>query len=64
MAGLYRDLAKRLRQAGCEPKRHGKGSHEIWRSPISERSFSVPVNIKSRRLANEILKQAGLRKAY
>lgn len=26
----YRDLAKRLREAGFEP-RQGKGDHEVWR---------------------------------
>jgi predicted RNA binding protein YcfA (HicA-like mRNA interferase family) len=63
MSKLYRDLTKRLREAGCVMKRQGKGSHEIWYSPISRRTFSVPASIKSRRLANEILKQAGLPKA-
>jgi len=53
-------LARRLREAGCEIRRQGKGSHEIWYSPVSGRTFSVPANIKSRELANEILKQAGL----
>ena len=44
--------------------RQGKGSHEIWYSPLTKRTFSVPANLKSQRLANEILKQAGLPKAF
>ena len=64
MARLYRRLAGRLKEAGCEIRRQGKGSHEIWYSPVSGRTFSVPANIKSRELANEILKQAGLPKAF
>jgi len=64
MASLYPRLARKLRQAGCEPRRQGKGSHEIWYSPVTNRTFSVPANIKSRQLANEILKQAGLPKAF
>ena len=63
MASLYRELAARLREAGCRMVRQGKGSHEIWYSPVSGRTFSVPANIESRPLANEILKQAGLSKA-
>ncbi|MFZ1095002.1 MAG: type II toxin-antitoxin system HicA family toxin [Xanthobacteraceae bacterium] len=44
--------------------RHGKGDHDIWYSPISGRSFTVPVKIMSRHLANQILKDAGLPKAF
>jgi len=62
--GLYADLAKRLRMANCYPIRQGKGSHEIWQSPINGKSFTVPVTLQSRHMANEILKQAGLPKAY
>jgi hypothetical protein len=45
---------------GCELRRQGKGSHEIWHSPINGRSFPVAVTIASRVLANAILKQAGI----
>ena len=44
--------------------RQGKGSHEIWYSPLTKRTLSVPANLKSQRLANEILKQGGLPKAF
>ncbi len=64
MPELYRDLARLLREAGCSFLREGKGSHEIWRSPLSGRTFTVPANITSRVLANAILKQAGLPKAF
>ncbi|HEX6016210.1 MAG TPA: type II toxin-antitoxin system HicA family toxin [Geminicoccaceae bacterium] len=64
MADLYRRLARLLRDAGCEMRRQGKGSHEIWYSPATKRTFSVPTNLTSQRLANEILKQAGLPKAF
>jgi predicted RNA binding protein YcfA (HicA-like mRNA interferase family) len=64
MADLYRRLSRLLREAGCELRRQGKGSHEIWYSPVSERTFSVPANIASQRLADEILRQAGLPKAF
>lgn len=61
---LYRRLARLLRDAGCEPRRQGRGSHEIWHSPLTGRTFSVPVTIASRPLANAILRQAGLDKAF
>ena len=41
----------------------GKGSHEKWRSPVNGRVFIVPRS-KSRHTANEVLKQAGLPKAF
>lgn len=59
-----RPLRDLLKAAGCVLLRQGKGSHEIWRSPITERSFSVPIGIPSRHTANAILRQAGLPKAF
>jgi predicted RNA binding protein YcfA (HicA-like mRNA interferase family) len=61
---MYRRLTRLLREAGCEIRRQGKGSHEIWWSPISMRSFTVPRAIKKPTTANNILKQAGLPKAF
>jgi predicted RNA binding protein YcfA (HicA-like mRNA interferase family) len=53
-----------LRAAGCEFRRQGKGSHEIWWSPITRRTFTVPRNIEKAPTANAVLKQAGLPKAF
>jgi hypothetical protein len=65
MAGsLYRELTKILRDAGCEFERQAGGSHEYWSSPKAPRLFAIPANISSRDLANRILKQAGLPKAF
>jgi hypothetical protein len=64
MAKLYRELIELMLNAGCMFVRHGKGSHEIWFSPITNRSFSVPANLDNKPLANAILKQAGLPKAF
>jgi predicted RNA binding protein YcfA (HicA-like mRNA interferase family) len=61
---LYRLLTGILKDAGCYFVKQAAGSHEIWYSPISNRRFSVPANISSQRLANEILKQAGLKKKF
>lgn len=59
-----RDLRELLRATGCALVRQGKGSHEIWFSPITRRNFPVPVGIASRHTANAILRQAGLPKAF
>ena len=59
-----RALRDLLRTAGCVLVRQGKGSHEIWHSPITMRNFPVPVGIASRHTANAILRQAGLPKAF
>jgi hypothetical protein len=59
-----RALRDLLRAAGCLFVRPGRGSHEIWYSPITKRNFPVPVGIPSRHTANAILRQAGLPKAF
>ena len=64
MADLYRDLMKLLRENGCSLVRSGKGSHEIWYSPVNGRHVTVPRTTKSRHTANDVLKQAGLEKAF
>jgi predicted RNA binding protein YcfA (HicA-like mRNA interferase family) len=63
-ATLDRELRTVLRRSGCNFVRTGKGSHDIWYSPITDRRFPVPVGILSRHTANAILSQAGLPKAF
>ncbi|GBF81955.1 type II toxin-antitoxin system HicA family toxin [Aphanothece sacrum] len=58
------ELKKRLLQANCCFERAGKGDHEIWYSPITDRRFVVDNTIKSRHTANGTLKQAGLKKIF
>jgi hypothetical protein len=62
--GFYRELVERLKAAGCVYRREGKGDHEIWFSPVSNRSFAVDKSCRSRHTANAVLKQAGLPKAF
>jgi len=59
-----RELRQKLEAAGCYRVRAGKGSHQIWYSPVSQRNFAVSAGIKSRHTANGILKDAGLPKAF
>ena len=47
-------------QSSCEFLRHGKGDHDIWFSPITNRKIVVDGKIKSRHIANEIMKQSGI----
>lgn len=64
MADFYPQIVALLIAAGCRLVRPGKGSHEIWHSPLTNRNFSLPRTTKSRHTANEVLKQAGLPKAF
>jgi len=65
MAGTFdRELIQLLEAAGCRHVRAGKGSHQIWYSPISKRNFPVPNGIVSRHTANAVLKDAGLPKHF
>jgi predicted RNA binding protein YcfA (HicA-like mRNA interferase family) len=64
MADFDRELKQLLEEAGCRLVRAGKGSHQIWYSPLTNRNFVVPNGIKSRHTANGVLKQAGLPKRF
>jgi len=64
MASMYVDIVAHLKRGGCWFIRSGKGSHEIWYSPITERHFTVPRSLNYAPLANDILKQAGLPKSF
>lgn len=57
-------LKKILMEAGCYFERPGKGDHDIWYSPITQRRFVVDSAIQSRHTANAVLKQAGLPKQF
>nr|PZN73785.1 MAG: type II toxin-antitoxin system HicA family toxin [Pseudomonadota bacterium] len=64
MARYTRDLKRILRDAGCYYLRPAKGDHELWHSPLTNCSFVVDSDIKSRHTANQVLKQAGLPKQF
>jgi hypothetical protein len=53
-----------LDAAGCYFVRRGKGDHDIWYSPITQKPFPVDSKIKSRHTANGIMKQTGLPKQF
>jgi len=62
------EFEKRVRQVladnGCHFVRHGKGDHDIWYSPISNRHITVDSKIKSRHTANAIMKQSGIKHKF
>ena len=60
MAEYEKKVRSQLDKNGCTFKRRGKGDHDIWYSPITSTTFPVDSEIKSRHLANKIMKQAGI----
>ena len=60
---FYSELTTLLRAAGWQREGAAKGSHEKWRHPDRAHAVIVPRS-KSRHTANEVLKQAGLPKAF
>ena len=55
-----RDLKRHLLDHGCRFVRHGKGDHEIWFSPMANRTFTLDAGTRKRFTANGVLKQAGI----
>lgn len=64
MAEYEKLVRAELTAHGCTFVRHGKGNHDIWYSPISERHFTVDGKIKSRHTANAIMKQSGIDRRF
>jgi hypothetical protein len=63
MSGFTEELKNILVANKCRLVR-GYRLRETWESPISKRRFIVDNNIKSRHIANAVLRQAGLPKAF
>ena len=60
MADYEKDVRKKLTENMCIFVRHGKGDHDIWYSPLTGKNFPIDSKIKSRHIANVIMKQAGI----
>jgi len=54
MAEYEKKVRKILREYGCYFVRRGKGDHDIWYSPITNRSVTVDGEIKIRHVANAV----------
>lgn len=57
----YKQIIVLFKAHGVYFKREGKGSHEVWFSPLTNRPISVPQNCKGKGTANNILKDAGIK---
>ena len=64
MASYTPSVKEILRVHGCYFERPGKGDHEIWYSPVTQRRFPVDGKILSRHTANAVLRQAGIAKQF
>ena len=64
MAEYEKKVREQLKNNGCTFKRRGKGDHDIWHSPITNATFPVDSEIKSRHMANKIMKQAGIKHRF
>ena len=60
MAEYEKRVREILKANGCTFVRRGKGDHDIWYSPKSNRNVTVDTTIKSRHTANAIMKQSGI----
>jgi len=60
MAEYEKKVRAVLEENGCVFIRRGKGDHDIWHSPVTNRNFPVDTRIKSRHVANTIMKQSGI----
>lgn len=61
MAEYEKKVRTLLSLNGCTFLRRGKGDHDIWYSPITDRNITVDTRIKSRHTANAIMKQSGIK---
>ena len=64
MAEYEKKVREELKRNGCTFVRHGKGDHDIWFSPITQRPVTVDSKIKSRHTANGIMKEAGIDRKF
>ena len=61
---LYPELRRLLQAGECRFVRQAKGSHEVWFSLRTNRTFTVPRNTVMKHTANGVLNDAGLPKAF
>jgi predicted RNA binding protein YcfA (HicA-like mRNA interferase family) len=62
MAEYEKKVRAKLKENGFEFHHHGKGDHDIW---CKDRvKVTVDGKIKSRHIANEVMKQAGINYHY
>lgn len=61
MSNYYAKLTEWLEKHGCHFVKNGKGSHQIWFSPVTNQKFTVPFNTNNKNTVRKIIvKDAGL----
>ena len=60
MGNYTRQVKDILSANGCYFVRYGKGDHEVWHSPITNKRVVVDGTITKRTSANKTLKGAGI----
>lgn len=60
MAEYEKKIREILRNNNWDFKRHGKGDHDIWYNLSTGERVTVDGKIKSRHIANAILKKCGI----
>ena len=58
---LGKRVIKLFKKYKCEFVRQGKGDHQIWYSPITNRNISVDAGGKDKNTANSTLRDAGIK---
>ena len=61
MADYTKKIKTILTANGCYFVRHGKGDHDVWYSPITNRNVIVDGSIIKRTSANCVLRDAGIK---
>jgi ubiquinone biosynthesis protein Coq4 len=56
MAEYKKKVRQILRDHSCYFVRHGRGDHDIWHSPITERNITEDGEIRIRHVATGIMK--------
>lgn len=64
MNDYTREVKRLLAEAGWRLHRQGRGDHEIWIDPATGGKVTVDGRMKSRHLANKILKDANVGKSF
>ena len=60
MAEYEKKVREILKQHGFKFHHHGRGDHDVWYGESSNIKVTVDGKIKSRHMANLILKEAGI----
>jgi len=59
-AGYGKDLVKLFRKNGCRFVRNGKGDHQVWYSPLTNRNITLDYGTNNKYTANGTLREAGI----